>query len=770
MSFFAPGPTERAAEGAEAWLTAGRFAALLGLFIFALFPDVILGTRTFYFRDFGLYGYPVAFYHRESFWRGEIPLWNPLSNCGLPFLAEWSTLAWYPFSLFYLLLPLSWSLGVFCLLHLFLGGMGMYWLAERWTGNRLAAAVAGVAFTFNGFMLGCLIWPHYMVSMGWLPLVLLTVPKAWHQGGRTIVWAALAGSMQMLGGPPEVILATWGLLGGLWLGQLCFEKPFQHATVSRFLFVIVLVTALCAAQIFPFLELLAHSQRDRNYGSGGWSMPSTGWANLLVPILYMQRSSAGVYLQPEQGVASSYYAGIGVLLLALISLAWVRRWWCWLLAGVAAICLTLAMGDQGQLFLAAHKIFPPIGLMRYPIKLIIPLTAIFPLLAAWALAALLRREAVRRTSWLKGLGAVAVAMLGCIGFLLWFSRRFPLNAEPWMDTALNGLGRSGILITTLATLVLLAGATAPRRRRALGFVLIGLVWIDLATHLPSQNPTVERAVYEPGLQDIQSLRPKPTPGDSRAMLSLEAIFALRDRSLTNASEGYLCRRLALFDDLNVLDDTPKVDGFYSLYLREEEQVRLNLYPETNSYRAPLADFMSVSQVTSPTNYLAFTARTNYLPMASAGQAPVFLEATNTVAAMLQPDWDPRKVVFLRPEARTLVTVTNLTTARILSSNWTAHRITLNVEAEAPSLVVLSQAFYRPWQAAVAGRPTPVLRANHAFQAVQVPAGRSELTLVYRDQVFRISAIISLLTLLACIIVLVRTRPRVRPEGQRVATS
>src|SRR2546425_5483369 len=122
----------------DAWFTPGRFAAVAALVIFVLFPDVMLGTRTFVFRDYGLYGYPVAFHHRESFWRGEVPLWNPLSDCGIPFLAEWSTLALYPFSFFYLLSPLSWALGVFSLAHLFLAALGMYFLARRWTGNRLA--------------------------------------------------------------------------------------------------------------------------------------------------------------------------------------------------------------------------------------------------------------------------------------------------------------------------------------------------------------------------------------------------------------------------------------------------------------------------------------------------------------------------------------------------------------------------------------------------------------------------------------------------------
>src|SRR5438445_599682 len=42
------------------WFTAARFSALLALLIFLFFPDVALGTRTFIFRDYGLYVYPVA--------------------------------------------------------------------------------------------------------------------------------------------------------------------------------------------------------------------------------------------------------------------------------------------------------------------------------------------------------------------------------------------------------------------------------------------------------------------------------------------------------------------------------------------------------------------------------------------------------------------------------------------------------------------------------------------------------------------------------------
>src|SRR5205809_4495945 len=137
-----------AANDVFRWLTAGRFAAVLGVLVVAGFPAVATGQRTFVFGDFGLFGYPLAYYHRQSFWRGEVPLWNPLNDCGMPFLAQWNTLTCYPLSLIYLLLPMPWSLGLYDLCHLFLAGLGMYFLANSCTANRFGATVAGITFCF----------------------------------------------------------------------------------------------------------------------------------------------------------------------------------------------------------------------------------------------------------------------------------------------------------------------------------------------------------------------------------------------------------------------------------------------------------------------------------------------------------------------------------------------------------------------------------------------------------------------------------------------
>src|SRR5437588_10907732 len=216
------------------WLTPGRFAGVLALLIFATFPAVLLGKQTFFFRDFGLFSYPVAYFQRESFWRGELPMWNPFNYCGVPFLAQWNTMALYPPALIYLLLPLTWSLPFFCVVHLFWGGLGMYWLARTWTWHQLAAALAGVIFAFNGLALNFVMWPSHVATFSWVPWVLWLGRDAWHEGDKRFLWATLAGAMQMLAGGPETIVFTWLILllvaGGDWLR----EKKLRKLMAARF--------------------------------------------------------------------------------------------------------------------------------------------------------------------------------------------------------------------------------------------------------------------------------------------------------------------------------------------------------------------------------------------------------------------------------------------------------------------------------------------------------------------------------------------------------
>ena len=374
-----------ASAGHDDWLTPRRFIVLLALLTLASYPQVFLGFQTFVYRDFGLFSYPVAYHLRESFWHGELPLWNPLNNCGTPFLAQWNTQVLYPPALFYVLLPLSWSLGVFSLLHLFWGGLGMFLLAQHRTQNTLAAAFAGIIFSFNGLMLNSLGWPATVAGLSWMPWVIWLTERAWREGGRTLVLAAVAGAMQMLSGGTEVTLLTWVLIGAI-----CFFEFFRFDGSRGRIFwrtglVVLLISGLSAAQLLPFLDLLDYSRHQESISATLWPMPPTGWANFFVPLFHCH-SYQGVFMQDNQSWINSYYVGVATVVLALGALWRIRQGRIWLLAALAASCLVLALGDATPVYGWLSRHVGIVTLVRFPIKFVILPVFLLPLLAAYGLA------------------------------------------------------------------------------------------------------------------------------------------------------------------------------------------------------------------------------------------------------------------------------------------------------------------------------------------------------------------------------------------------
>jgi uncharacterized membrane protein YfhO len=67
---------------------------------------------------------------------------------------------------------------------------------------------------------------------------------------------------------------------------------------------------------------------------------------------------------------------------------------------------------------------------------------------------------------------------------------------------------------------------------------------------------------------------------------------------------------------------------------------------------------------------------------------------------------------------------------------TPTRIRLEVERLQTGYLVVSQAYFPGWKARVGGVEKPVLRANYAFDAVQIPPGRWEVELSYEPDSLR----------------------------------
>ena len=80
-------------------------------------------------------------------------------------------------------------------------------------------------------------------------------------------------------------------------------------------------------------------------------------------------------------------------------------------------------------------------------------------------------------------------------------------------------------------------------------------------------------------------------------------------------------------------------------------------------------------------------------------------------------------------------------------------VRLEVEAAAPGVVVLADTWFPGWEATLDGEPTEILRADHAFRAVAVSAGRHQIVFRYRPLSLRVGFLVSALALLATLLLI-----------------
>ena len=102
-------------------------------------------------------------------------------------------------------------------------------------------------------------------------------------------------------------------------------------------------------------------------------------------------------------------------------------------------------------------------------------------------------------------------------------------------------------------------------------------------------------------------------------------------------------------------------------------------------------------------------------------------------------------------------------ARVLSTQWSDHELKIEVDAAAAAMVTIAQAASPGWRAEVNGKPVPLWRANHAFQAVEVPAGHSSVTLRYSERTWLWGLALTLASCGVCALLWRRWKQQPPPE-------
>jgi hypothetical protein len=136
-----------------------------------------------------------------------------------------------------------------------------------------------------------------------------------------------------------------------------------------------------------------------------------------------------------------------------------------------------------------------------------------------------------------------------------------------------------------------------------------------------------------------------------------------------------------------------------------------------------------------------------------------------IASLLDPAFDPEASVLLesapahsvRPGLAPASAPADAPPADVRVLQDDPERLRIEVAAGRPGVLLVTDSYAPGWQARLDGEPIPVLRANMMFRAVEVPAGRHEVIMLYRPASLFAGAAVTLMGVALMVVYCARRR-------------
>lgn len=725
--------------------------AILTLLAAFFFRDILLGTAYFW-EDFLYQNYPFRVFAATSLASGQLPLWNPYTFGGMPFLADIQTAVFYLPSVALTLavhhgtLSHYW-LEVMILLHYPLAGGGMFYLARSFGMRRVSALFSGLAFMLSGFMIAHAIHQQIATLAAWYPAALLLFRRLLQERRWTWVFAgAVVLGHSTLAGFPQLSLYLYALLGIFFLFELLSTYPGRKLLsrdalmmTARAAALVLLSLTIAGLQLIPTLELSPFSERaEITYAKS--TEGSLSWGQLLTFLFptYFGTSRAEQYAYWGPGDywhfwETCVYVGIPALVLALLTLPLARHrkhvlfFWA-LLAGA----LLYALGGNFPLQKILFEYVPGFSLFRNPARAGVVTSLCLALLSGWGLDGILARDRDARSS--KRMRVTAAAAAGAAVLI-------------WILTA------TGALQSSFAFLSNPKIAAVMQRDMP-----VSLVFVALAGAL-IMFATGKRAVSLPvvllfpclqffdmisfgGNQPLSGVNPTEYFSRSRRLvepLKREGQQELFRISIRTAGGMVMDRNQGMVDRLFTLE------GYTPLALKRR-------IPPLQAAEKTL-DLMNARYYTvrEEGGKINFVSNPTHLPRAfMVYRMSVERSDTDLVRFLNSPAFDHRSMaVFDTDPGFTLPSYDTVPSWHAEVTSYGNNAIALDVETSAAGILVLSEVYYPGWTAAVDGTPADIHRVDYCLRGIQIPAGRHAVAVRFAPASFSRGGVLTLVSLLAC---------------------
>ncbi|MBX2991771.1 MAG: YfhO family protein [Bacteroidetes bacterium] len=740
---------------------------ILSALVFVFFHKIILG-QAYFWEDFIYQNYPFRTFAATSLASGELPLWNPYTFNGMPFLADIQTTVLYIPCLLLTLFVSNGSLNYYWLelmiiLHFVLAGVGMFYLAKSFKLNNIPALFAAVAYMLSGYMIVHAIHQQNVTLVAWYPLVVLLFRKALSEQRWLYVFVCgLVLGHSILAGYPQLSLYLYMFLGLYLLlellttfkGNQLLSRPALVMS-AKAASIVAISVAIAMIQLLPTFELSDLSDRAQitfeksAEGSLAWSQLAT----LFFPKMFGVAGASGYeYFGPGQYFyywETCIYLGILPLLLAVVSFILRKNKHVAFLLGLSVFSILFALGDNFFLYKIFHEFIPGFSTFRIPARMGILLTLSAALLSAFSLQYLLYQSKSDRERKLLRNALLVASGLGILLYFLITSGSFSgsiAGASYQQVASLISQGVTPSILLLLTSAGILFGIVMKGNlTRFAALLLTGLLFVDMFVFGGSQNNgAMNPAEYFNRRSDLALFFKKE--GEKE-------LFRVNTRNARGMLPGW-DRNQGMMDRIFMMEGyTPlALERKYAPYGSAEQSLDLLNVKYKTVFDEQSGQQTLVEHTTRlPRTFFVYevhVARTDQDVLASI-KSPEFNH--RTTAVLEKEPSRPLSELHVQPESEARIT------------DYSNNRISISARTSHPGILVLSEIYYPGWKAYVDGVETEIYRTNYHLRSVFVEAGNHVVEIRFEPSTFSNGAWISGGTLLLCIAGILFSRRKRRDD-------
>ena len=380
------------------------FFGVVFLYRYFIFSHAMLGggdmlTTGIFFRSFLV----------DHVWQhGSIPLWNPYMFCGLPYVDAFHGDIFYPLSFLKYFGTIWRMIGFTLILHVFLAAIFMYLAARQLGLSKLAAATAGLAYAFSGWLNGLTVPGHdgKMFVTALFPLTIFFLDRAFAKD-RFLNFTMLGVVIGLIILTPHPQLAYYSLLA---LCAYTIYKLIALFVETRHIgqlvapgllavYAVALGLLISSVQLLPgYLYLNRWSVRSEQHQqykfSTTFSLHQEEAISMLVPeFAGRDRIWDGFrsYWGQNSFKDNSEYVGLVAMMLAFVGMFYGRNRHRLFIIPMAVFTFLYALGDHTPFFKWCYYTVPLLKSTRAPSTIVFLFSFAVSILAGMGIDALLRR-------------------------------------------------------------------------------------------------------------------------------------------------------------------------------------------------------------------------------------------------------------------------------------------------------------------------------------------------------------------------------------------